>query len=94
MPDSFGGGTCGSDPCPDGFLTEVDPAASGSLLYGSYDDGLRVALDNAGHVYLSGFTRSKNFGAILLGALPLQQDQQSAPTAHQHQFFVRDIFRF
>jgi hypothetical protein len=68
---SFGGGTCSSTPCYDAFVATIDPALTGSasLLYSSflgnnnYDDGMGIAVDSNGHVYITGYTRSDGFPA-------------------------------
>ena len=68
---SFGGGTCSGVPCNDAFVATIDPALTGtaSLLYSTflgnnnYDDGMSIAVDSVGHVYVSGYTRSDGFPA-------------------------------
>ena len=63
---SFGGGTCSGYPCEDVFVTKVDPALTGadSLPYSTflggsnYDKGRGIAIDSAGYVYVTGYTRS------------------------------------
>ncbi|HEU0293373.1 MAG TPA: SBBP repeat-containing protein [Anaerolineales bacterium] len=63
---SFGGGACDGYPCEDVFVTKVDPALTGaaSLPYSTflggsnYDRGTGIAIDSAGHVYVTGYTRS------------------------------------
>jgi len=66
---SFGGGTCSGLPCYDAFVATIDPALTGSasLLYSTflgnnnYDDGMGIAVDSLGHVYVAGYTRSDGF---------------------------------
>ena len=65
----LGTGTCGAAPCPDAYITEVNPAGTG-LVYSTYlggsseDSGYRIALDSSGKVYVSGLTASTNFPII------------------------------
>jgi len=70
----FGGGMCyGGDldqgrdvPCPDAFVTELDPLGQ-SLLYSTFlgggdeDEGQAIALDASGDVYVTGTTISGDF---------------------------------
>jgi len=66
---NFGGGACGSSPCSDAFVTELDPPAA-SLVYSTYlggsgaDAGQAIALDSSGNAYVAGGTASSNFIAI------------------------------
>jgi hypothetical protein len=68
---SFGAGTCSGTPCYDAFVATIDPALTGSasLLYSTflgnndYDDGMGIAVDSSGHVYITGYTRSDGFPA-------------------------------
>jgi len=65
------GGTCGSSPCPDAFVTEVNTLGS-SLVYSTYlggtaaDFGNGIALDINTNAYVVGTTDSANFPAIAL----------------------------
>ncbi len=66
---TYGGGTCSTLPCPDGFVARIDPALSGtaSLLYSTYfggnkaDKGKAIAVDANGRVYVVGYTDSTDF---------------------------------
>lgn len=66
------GGTCGAEPCADGFVAKLDPGQSGSasLLYSSYlgggsqDEILAIAVDGAGLTYLTGYAQSSNFPTL------------------------------
>jgi len=63
---SFGGGTCGSHPCADAFVTEVNPQGT-SLVYSTYlggsgaDYGSAICVDSSGNAYVAGTTASANF---------------------------------
>jgi hypothetical protein len=67
---SLAEGTCsgysGSFPCPDAFVTKLNPAGSG-LIYSTYlggssaDGGSGIAVDNSGNAYVTGNTNSANF---------------------------------
>jgi hypothetical protein len=65
------GGTCGSSPCPDAFVTEVNALGS-SLVYSTYlggsaaDFGNGIALDSNTNAYVVGTTDSANFPSIAL----------------------------
>jgi hypothetical protein len=65
----FTGGTCGSTPCPDAFVTEVNNLGS-SLVYSTYlggtkaDFGNGIALDINANAYVVGTTDSADFPAI------------------------------
>lgn len=65
------GGTCGSIPCADAFVTEVNPQGS-SLVYSTYlggssaDFGNGIALDGNTNAYVVGTTTSSDFPAISL----------------------------
>jgi len=58
-------GTCGSAPCPDAFVTKLDP--SGIIVYSTFlggtgsDDGAAIGLDTSGDSYLTGVTASTDF---------------------------------
>lgn len=64
-------GTCGSPqgPCFDAFLAKLDRDGS-SLIYSTYfggssdDRGPALAVDRWGHIYLAGFTSSKDFPTL------------------------------
>ncbi|HEV2493118.1 MAG TPA: SBBP repeat-containing protein [Terriglobia bacterium] len=66
---NFGGGTCGTSPCSDAFVSELDAGAA-SLVYSTYlggsgaDSGQAIALDSSGNAYVAGGTASANFTAI------------------------------
>lgn len=63
---SFGGGTCGTHPCADAFVTELNPQGT-SLVYSTYlggskaDFGNGICLDSSGNAYVAGATASANF---------------------------------
>ncbi len=63
---SFGGGTCGSNACPDAYVTKLN-ASGTQLLYSTYlggnhlELGSGVAVDAAGLIYVTGATASTNF---------------------------------
>ncbi len=63
---TFGGGTCGSGPCFDAFVTEINSTAA-ALVYSTYlggsfnDDGQAIALDSTGNAYVTGLTASSDF---------------------------------
>lgn len=73
---TFGGGTCGTSPCPDAFLAKLDPTGA-SLLYSTYLGGKNsdvanaMVIDNAGNAYLGGETFSAGYpgatGTLNLG---------------------------
>lgn len=62
----LGGGTCSDSPCPDAFVTKLDPTGS-TLVYSTYlggdnqDAGAGIALDSSGNAYVTGDTNSSNF---------------------------------
>src|SRR6266545_2168322 len=63
---TFGGGTCGTSPCPDAFVTQLDltssPPGFSTFLGGSNDDqGYGVAVDAVGAIYVTGTTYSTGF---------------------------------
>jgi len=64
-----GGSSCGSSPCADAFVTQLNPSGS-KAVYSSYlggsgaDFGQAVAVDSTGDPYLAGSTSSTNFPAI------------------------------
>ncbi|MFL5804112.1 MAG: Calx-beta domain-containing protein, partial [Roseiflexaceae bacterium] len=70
LDSTFGGGTCGSNPCNDVFVTKLDPALSGSsqLKYSTYvggngeDIGFGVAADSSGNAFVTG---------LIAGGLPI-----------------------
>jgi hypothetical protein len=68
---SYTGGTCGASPCPDAFITEVNPQAT-ALVYSTYlggsgrNWGNGIALDSSTNAYVVGTTTSSNFPAIAL----------------------------
>jgi hypothetical protein len=65
------GGTCGPNPCPDAFVTEVNTLGS-ALVYSTYlggtaaDFGNGIAVDSNTNAYVVGTTDSSNFPAIAL----------------------------
>ncbi|MHB8857268.1 MAG: DUF7948 domain-containing protein [Bellilinea sp.] len=69
---TFGGGTCNGEPCSDGFLVSIDPSLNGtsSLRYGTFlggnnmDKAVDLALDSAGEVHLTGYTRSSDYPVL------------------------------
>ena len=70
---AFGGGTCGSELCPDAFVAKIKPDGSG-LNYATYlggtgaDSAAGIALDSTGNAYITGTTNSTIFPT----ASPLQ----------------------
>ena len=66
-----GGGTCGSSPCPDAFVTEVN-ASGASLVYSTFlggnaaNFGNGIVLDGSTNAYVVGTTTSLDFPAIAL----------------------------
>ncbi|HVA00140.1 MAG TPA: SBBP repeat-containing protein, partial [Terriglobia bacterium] len=62
----FGGGTCGSGPCLDAFVAEINSTAT-ALVYSTYlggnanDYGQALALDASGNAYVTGAASSSNF---------------------------------
>jgi hypothetical protein len=63
---TWGGGTCGSSPCPDAFMTKLNAVGS-ALVYstylggGNYDGSIEISLGASGVVYIAGYTGSPNF---------------------------------
>ncbi|HEV2348695.1 MAG TPA: SBBP repeat-containing protein [Terriglobia bacterium] len=63
---SWSGGTCGTTPCFDAFVSELNPSGS-ALVYSTYmggtggDYGYGIALDSADNAYVTGLTTSTNF---------------------------------
>jgi len=63
---AFGGGTCGSGPCFDAFVTEINSTAT-ALVYSTYlggnanDYGAAVAVDASDNAYVTGSASSSNF---------------------------------
>lgn len=78
-------GTCGSAPCPDAFITKLDP--SGIMVYSTFlggsgsDDGVAIGLDASGDAYLTGVTASTDF--------PLQSPFQPFPGGAQNAFVAK-----
>jgi hypothetical protein len=68
---SYSGGTCGSNPCPDAFITELNPQGT-STVYSTYLGGSAgnwgngIALDSNASAYVVGTTTSSDFPAIAL----------------------------
>jgi hypothetical protein len=70
---SYTGGTCGANPCPDAFITEVNPNGT-ALVYSTYlggslaNWGNGIALDSntPPNAYVVGTTTSSDFPAIAL----------------------------
>src|SRR5208282_809889 len=62
---------CGSTPCPDAFVTEVNPEGT-SVVYSTYlggssgNYGNAIAVDTNTNAYVAGTTFSQNFPAIAL----------------------------
>jgi len=66
----LGGGTCGTTPntgpCPDAFVTKLNPTGS-ALVYSTYlggnngEQGAGIAVDSSGNAYVVGFTSSTTF---------------------------------
>lgn len=64
-----GGSSCGSNPCSDAFITQINPTGtaltSSTFLGGNGSDfGQAIALDTTGAVYVAGSTASSNFPAV------------------------------
>ena len=63
---TFGGGTCGSQPCEDAFVAKINASGSAAL-YSTYlggsnaDRGADIAVDSNGAAFVTGFTQSTNF---------------------------------
>jgi hypothetical protein len=63
---SFGGGTCGTHPCADAFVTELNPQGT-SLVYSTFLGGIKadfgngLCLDSSSDAYVAGSTASANF---------------------------------
>jgi hypothetical protein len=68
---SYSGGTCGPNPCPDAFITEVNPTGT-AVVYSTYLGGSAanwgngIALDSYTNAYVVGTTTSSDFPAIAL----------------------------
>ena len=68
---SYTSGTCGQKPCPDAFITEVNPQGS-ALVYSTYLGGSAanwgngIALDSNTNAYVVGTTTSSDFPAVAL----------------------------
>jgi hypothetical protein len=70
---SYAGGICGSPsmyyPCPDAFVTKLDPSGS-ALVYSTYlggssaDSGSGIAVDSSGNAYVTGSTESTDFPTV------------------------------
>jgi hypothetical protein len=63
---TLAGGTCGTSPCFDAFVSKINPAGS-ALVYSTYlggtggDYGYGIALDIAGDAFVTGLTTSMDF---------------------------------
>jgi hypothetical protein len=63
---TFGGGTCGLAPCPDGFLTKLDPTGANEI-YSTYlggtssDQVAAIAVNAAEEAFVTGSTTSSDF---------------------------------
>jgi len=76
---SYTGGTCGPAPCPDAFITEVNPTGT-AVVYSTYlggnlanwGNGIAVDTNTPPDAYVVGTTTASNFPAIALA-------YQSAP---------------
>jgi hypothetical protein len=87
----FGGGTCGALPCPDAFVTELNPQGN-ALVYSTYlggsgaDFGQAICVDTNGYAYVAGGTASADF-------TPVAGAYQAAPgdTAGAGDAFVAKI---
>jgi hypothetical protein len=70
---SYTGGTCGAKPCPDAFITEVNPNGT-ALVYSTYlggslanwGNGIAVDSNTPPNAYVVGTTTSSDFPAIAL----------------------------
>jgi uncharacterized repeat protein (TIGR01451 family) len=65
----FGGGTCGTQPCRDMFVSKLNPTLStmsfSTYVGGSGDDvALALAQDPYGDLFLTGYTTSSNFPIV------------------------------
>ena len=69
LQSSYTGGTCGSVPCPDAFVTEVNTAGT-SLLYSTFlggsgaNYGMGIAVDSNTNAYVVGTTTSSFFPVV------------------------------
>ncbi len=80
---TFGGGTCGVSPCPDGFVLSLSPDGSqlltSTFLGGAgHDQVLDISLDPLGNIYLTGETQSPEFPVSLDAFAPLLGGGQDA----------------
>jgi len=68
---SYVGGSCGSTPCPDAFVTEFNPQGT-SVVYSTYlagagaNYGNAIAVDTNADAYIAGTTFSQSFPAVAL----------------------------
>jgi hypothetical protein len=78
---AFGGETCGTSPCPDAFITQLD-AAGDLLTHSTYlggndsDYGQALFVDAADNVFVTGTTGSGNFPASV-GAIQALRGAES-----------------
>ena len=71
---TYGGGTCGigpyTYPCPDAFVAKVNPSGT-ALVYAGFlggsgsDVGRGIAVDASGNAYVTGYTYSSDFPAVV-----------------------------
>jgi len=74
---SYTGGTCGAKPCPDAFITEVNPAGT-NVVYSTYlggsaanwGNGIAVDSNTPPNAYVVGTTTASDFPAIALASQP------------------------
>jgi Beta-propeller repeat/HYDIN/CFA65/VesB-like, Ig-like domain len=66
LQNSWAGGTCGTTPCFDAFVSKLNPGGS-ALVYSTYlggtggDYGYGIAIDSSGDAFVTGLTTSTNF---------------------------------
>ncbi|HZD55995.1 MAG TPA: SBBP repeat-containing protein, partial [Anaerolineales bacterium] len=82
---TFGGGTCGDEPCDDFFVTQLSADGS-AILYSTFlggnaeDDGLGVAVDASGYIYTVGVVESSG--------MPVMNPYQAAKSAGEDAYIA------
>jgi hypothetical protein len=90
----FGGGTCGTSPCYDVYVTHLD-IGSNSLVYSSFlggsqaEEGAGITVDDSGNAYVTGYTKSTNFN--ILAAIQPAKAADSCATAPCADAFVTKV---